>query len=151
MKKALIVMNSSRSFFFILVFASMLMSACRKSKNADVNYSYQNYQASEAKEIGFESKDLRVYNKRNLQSLMLGKNKIEVEEIMGLPEGKSLDGGAGYLWDYRRPIFDESTEKVYEWSLVSFKFLGGLCSEVRVRLEDPPTFKIAEDINKTIP
>ena len=28
---------------------------------------------------------------------MLGKNKIEIQEIMGIPEGKSLDGGNGYF------------------------------------------------------
>ena len=107
----------------------------------DSNDFYQN------QENTFESKNLPVYSKRNLQSLLLGKNKIKVEEIMGPPEGKSLDGGNGYLWDYRRSIFDDSTEKVYEWSLVSFKFLGGLCSEVRIRLEDPPTFQLSNDLN----
>ena len=49
---------------------------------------------------------------------MLGKNKIEIQEIMGIPEGRSLDSGNGYLWDYRRPIFDEATEKyVSEFSV----------------------------------
>ena len=38
---------------------------------------------------------------------------------MGEPDGKSLDGGNGYLWDYRRPVFDETTEKLW----VEFNFL----------------------------
>jgi hypothetical protein len=123
------------------------LSSCKSDRykrgynETDSNEFYQN------QENTFESKNLPVYSKRNLQSLLLGKNKIEVEEIMGPPEGKSLDGGNGYLWDYRRSIFDDSTEKVYEWSLVSFKFLGGLCSEVRIRLEDPPTFQLSNDLN----
>ena len=57
---------------------------------------------------------------------------------MGEPDGKSLDGGNGYLWDYRRPVFDESTEKVYTWTLISFKFLKGRCSYITFQLEDIP-------------
>ena len=126
-----------------------IFSACRnnpyRNNNGARSYNYE----SEVKEINFESKNLAVYSKRNLQSLMLGKNKIEVQEIMGLPEGKSLDGGNGYLWDYRRPIFDDSTEKVYEWSLVSFKFIGGLCNEVKISLQNPPTFQSRVDSNES--
>ena len=57
---------------------------------------------------------------------------------MGVPDGKSLDGGNGYLWDYRRPVFDETTEKVYSWTLISFKFLKGRCSYITFQLEDIP-------------
>ena len=96
-------------------------------------------------QIGFESKNLPLYSK-NLQTLMLGKNKLEIQELLGTPEGRSLDGGNGYLWDYRRPIFDEATEKVYEWSLVSFKFIGGLCSNINIRLENAPTFSLRSRI-----
>ena len=46
---------------------------------------------------------------------------------MGPPDGRSLDGGNGYFGTYRRSIYDESTDKVFEWSLVSFKFLKGRC------------------------
>lgn len=79
-----------------------------------------------------------VLRKLNLQTLTIGKNRIEIEELMGPPEGKSLDGGNGFLWDYRRPVYDEATNKVYGWSLISFKFLKGLCSSVNIRLETPP-------------
>ena len=79
-----------------------------------------------------------VLRKLNLQTLTIGKNRIEIEELMGPPEGKSLDGGNGFLWDYRRPVYDEATNKVYGRSLISFKFLKGLCSSVNIRLETPP-------------
>ena len=79
-----------------------------------------------------------VYRKSNLEALAIGRNRIEIEALMGEPEGKSLDGGNGYLWDYRRPVYDESTEVTYGWSLISFKFLKGLCAYVNINLEQPP-------------
>ena len=95
-------------------------------------------------QIGFESKKLPVLSKINLQTLLLGKNKLEVQELLGPPEGKSLDGGNGYLWDYRRPIYDDTTQKIYDWSLVSFKFIGGLCANINIRLENAPTFILSD-------
>ena len=82
--------------------------------------------------------NLTVYRKNNLETLSIGRNRIEIEQMMGPPEGRSLDGGNGYLWDYRRPIYDEASDTVYGWSLVSFKFLKGLCAYVNIRLENPP-------------
>ena len=82
--------------------------------------------------------NLPVYRKNNLETLSIGRNRIEIEQLMGPPEGRSLDGGNGYLWDYRRPIYDEASDTVYGWSLVSFKFLKGLCAYVNIRLENPP-------------
>ena len=79
-----------------------------------------------------------VYRKSNLEALAIGRNRIEIEELMGEPEGKSLDGGNGYLWDYRRPVLDEVTGEIYGWSLVSFKFLKGLCAYVNISLANPP-------------
>ena len=83
-------------------------------------------------------KKVPVLRKLNLQTLTVGKNRIEIEKLMGEPEGKSLDGGNGYLWDYRRPVYDEASDQIYGWSLISFKFISGLCSNVNVRLEHPP-------------
>ncbi|MBT3667139.1 MAG: hypothetical protein HN548_06635 [Opitutae bacterium] len=79
-----------------------------------------------------------VYRKSNLETLAIGRNRIEIQELMGEPEGKSLDGGNGYLWDYRRPVLDEVTGEIYGWSLVSFKFLKGLCAYVNISLANPP-------------
>ena len=97
-------------------------------------------------QIGFESKNLPVLSKVNLQTLLLGKNKLEVQELLGPPEGKSLDGGNGYLWDYRRPVYDDATQKTYDWSLVSFKFIGGLCAIINIRLENSPTFILSDSV-----
>lgn len=79
-----------------------------------------------------------VYRKSNLETLAVGRNRIEIQELMGEAEGKSLDGGNGYLWDYRRPVLDEVTGEIYGWSLVSFKFLRGVCAYVNISLEHPP-------------
>jgi hypothetical protein len=91
-----------------------------------------------------------VYRKSNLETLSIGRNRIEIEELMGEPEGKSLDGGNGYLWDYRRPVFDEVTGETYGWSLISFKFLKGLCAYVNIRLEQPPPEVLQEANNRSI-
>ena len=88
--------------------------------------------------------DLPVYRKNNLETLSIGRNRIEIEQMMGPPEGRSLDGGNGYLWDYRRPVYDEASDTVYGWSLISFKFLKGLCAYVNIRLENPPALLIKE-------
>jgi hypothetical protein len=42
------------------------------------------------------------------------------------------------LWDYRRPVYDDETGKIFEWSLITFQFSQGKCSKVDVRLSDPP-------------
>ena len=80
----------------------------------------------------------------------MGRNRIEIQELMGEPDGKSLDGGNGYLWDYRRPVFDETTDEVYGWSLISFKFLKGLCAYVNIRLEQLPPELLQEQNTKKI-
>jgi hypothetical protein len=85
-----------------------------------------------------------VYRKNNLETLSIGRNRIEIEEMMGPPEGRSLDGGNGYLWDYRRAVYDEVSDTTYRWSLVSFKFLKGLCAYVTIRLEHPPVQLVQE-------
>jgi hypothetical protein len=94
--------------------------------------------------------NLPVYRKNNLETLALGRNRIEIEQMMGPPDGRSLDGGNGYLWDYRRPVYDEASDTVYAWSLVSFKFLKGLCAYVNIRLENPPVQLIKDSsVDKT--
>ena len=130
-------------FNFILSCVILLVIGCNRSSSTFI----ANNSSSEESRIGFESKNLPILNKNNLETLMVGRNKIEIEEILGPPEGKSLDGGNGYLWDYRRPIYDESTRQIYDWSLISFKFIGGLCSNINIRLENSPTFILSQDHN----
>ena len=86
-----------------------------------------------------------------METLSIGRNRIEIEEMMGAPEGRSLDGGNGYLWDYRRPVYDEASDTVYAWSLISFKFLKGLCAYVNIRLENPPVQLIQDPAGEKLP
>ena len=37
-----------------------------------------------------------------------------------------------------RPVLDEATGEILGWSLISFKFLKGLCAYVNIRLENLP-------------
>ena len=124
------------------IFCLFATSSCNRgntyARPGQGNGSSQNVQIGQ-QDAKFEIPDnLRVYRKNNLETLSIGRNRIEIEQMMGPPEGRSLDGGNGYLWDYRRPIYDEASDTVYGWSLVSFKFLKGLCAYVNIRLENPP-------------
>ena len=78
------------------------------------------------------------YKKSNLEYLTLGRNRIEVEELMGPPEGRSLGQESDYIWDYRRPVKDEKTAKVFQWSLITFHFSQGICSSIDITLANPP-------------
>ncbi len=112
--------------------------------------SRQNLQGS-GKEAKFELiENFPVYRKNNLETLPIGRNRIEIQDMMGPPEGRSLDGGNGYLWDYRRPVYDEASDTVYAWSLISFKFLKGLCAYVNIRLENPPVQLIQDPTGEQI-
>jgi len=133
------------SILSIVIFCISATSSCNRgnvfARPGQGNGSSQNGQNVQIgqQEAKFEIPDnLRVYRKNNLETLSIGRNRIEIEQMMGPPEGRSLDGGNGYLWDYRRPIYDEASDTVYGWSLVSFKFLKGLCAYVNIRLENPP-------------
>ncbi len=139
------------------VFCLLATSSCnrgnpfsRLGQGNEPTQSRQNLQGA-GKEPKFElTENLPVYRKNNLETLSIGRNRIEIEQMMGPPEGRSLDGGNGYLWDYRRPVYDEASDTVYGWSLVSFKFLKGLCAYVNIRLENPPVQLIQDPSGKKI-
>ena len=122
---------------FALAFLLLAVSSCQQTRYEVVGQSRSQSPAVAQDEEEFQ-KNAIILRKSNLEALAVGSNRIEIEELMGPPEGRSLDGGNGYLWDYRRAVFDEATDKVYRWSLVSFKFLKGRCAYVRIRFEDPP-------------
>jgi hypothetical protein len=133
---------------FLLVGTVLLSFSCSQVENFRSNggfqsnrgYDYSNSQSSNSSPAKKEYKS--VFRKSNLEALSIGRNRNEIQILMGEPEGKSLDGGNGYLWDYRRPVFDEATGEVFGWSLISFKFLKGLCAYVNIRLENlPPELK----------
>ena len=129
---------------FLLVGTVLLSFSCSQVENFRSNdgfqsnrgYGYSNSQSSNSSPAKKEYKT--VFRKSNLEALSIGRNRNEIQILMGEPEGKSLDGGNGYLWDYRRPVFDEATGEVFGWSLISFKFLKGLCAYVNIRLENLP-------------
>jgi hypothetical protein len=101
---------------------------CEKNKIGLKNKSVVSTQKAEEKS----------FRKFNLEYLMVGKNQIEVEDLMGLPEGKTLGQDGVYLWDYRRPVYDDETGNIFEWSLITFHFSQGKCSRVDVSLSDLP-------------
>ena len=108
-------------FLWICLFG---FSSCKV--NSFKGNGFQNKQKSQSFTDGLNSNQEQVvFRKSNLEALTVGKNRIEIEELMGPPDGRSLDGGNGYLWDYRRAVYDGSTDKVFTWSLISFKFLRG--------------------------
>ena len=121
----------------ILFFGLFFICSCQRSQNIGLVRSSSFSSEALAQDQSALSKH-PIVRKNNLESLTLGRNRDEIQKLMGEPDGKSLDGGNGYLWDYRRPVFDESTEKVYTWTLISFKFLKGRCSYITFQLEDIP-------------
>lgn len=123
---------------WILLITMIFLSSCNRGNPYRSQTSLNNFSGLNEEKFLSLGKNVPVLRKLNLQTLTIGKNRIEIEELMGPPEGRSLDGGNGYLWDYRRPVYDEASDRIYGWSLISFKFLSGLCSNVNVRLEDPP-------------
>ena len=128
----------------MLIGTILLFFACSQTENFRSNngfdfnrgYDYRKSQNSNLSSDKIEYKT--VFRKSNLEALSIGRNRVEIQGLMGEPEGKSLDGGNGYLWDYRRPVLDEATGEVFGWSLISFKFLKGLCAYVNIRLENLP-------------
>jgi hypothetical protein len=95
--------------------------------------------------IGSNSTASSFYNKSNLEYLTLGRNGIEVEELMGQPEGRTLGQKSDYLWDYRRPVRDEETGEIFDWSLITFHFSQGICSSIDITLANPPPQLLEEE------
>ena len=157
MKNSGITKNPQLIILTLGVFCLLASSSCnrgntfsRLGQGNEPMQSRQNLQGSR-KEAKFElTENFPVYRKNNLETLSIGRNRIEIEEMMGAPEGRSLDGGNGYLWDYRRPVYDEASDTVYGWSLISFKFLKGLCAYVNIRLENPPVQLIQDPAGEKI-
>ena len=132
-----------KSFLILTVVHSLFAFSCSQVEYTRNSANYtSNSQTFEESNVqsSYEEKEKykTVYRKSNLEALAIGRNRLEIQNLMGEPEGKSLDGGNGYLWDYRRPILDEATGEIFGWSLISFKFLKGLCAYVNIRLENLP-------------
>ena len=95
--------------------------------------------------IGSNSTTSSFYKKSNLEYLTLGRNGIEVEDLMGQPEGRTLGQKSDYLWDYRRPVKDEETGEIFDWSLITFHFSQGICSSIDITLANPPLQLLEEE------
>ena len=113
--------------FFILtlgVFCLLASSSCnrgntfsRLGQGNEPMQSRQNLQGS-GKEAKFElTENFPVYRKNNLETLSIGRNRIEIEEMMGTGR-RSLDGGNGYLWDYRGRIRKLRTPFTMEFDIL---------------------------------
>ena len=96
-------------------------------------------------EIGSNSTTSSFYKKSNLEYLTLGRNGIEVVDLMGQPEGRTLGQKSDYLWDYRRPVKDEETGEIFSWSLITFHFSQGICSSIDITLANPPPQLLEEE------
>ena len=126
-------------FFFSPLSLLFLVSCTKYNYKSSTNGSSDNISQEKPFSGSFIGlKNSSFLRKSNLETLALGRNRMEIEKMMGPPDGRSLDGGNGYLWDYRRPVLDDVTETLYSWSLVSFKFLKGRCAYVTIRLENLP-------------
>ena len=142
-KQKIKMTHSIYIFLGFLLFSSFSCTQVEYNRTGgsqnDGNDNQPDRKVEESPKVILEKPEYKVvYRKSNLEALSIGRNRIEIQELMGEPEGKSLDGGNGYLWDYRRPVLDEATGEIYGWSLISFKFLKGLCAYVNIRLEEPP-------------
>ena len=126
-------------FFFSPLSLLFLVSCTKYNYKSSTNGSSDNISQDKPFSGSFIGlKNSSFLRKSNLETLALGRNRMEIEKMMGPPDGRSLDGGNGYLWDYRRPVLDDITETLYSWSLISFKFLKGRCAYVSIRLENLP-------------
>ena len=81
----------------------------------------------------------RVYSQFNLEYLAIGRNSLEVESLMGVPEGRSLGQNGDFLLDYRRPVKDIESGEIYDWSLITFHFNQGKCTSLEFGLANKPT------------
>ena len=81
---------------------------------------------------------MQVFRKSNLELLIIGKNRQEVEEILGSPNGKSLNSKNEHIWDYRRIAINEDTGEIFDWALISLTFSTGKCSGIGMSFENMP-------------
>ena len=82
--------------------------------------------------------DAKVLRKGNLEFLLLNRNRLEVEALLGTPQNLFSRDGILVDWEYRLAVYDEVTQVVFGWSRVILTFESGLCSEIQVELEQLP-------------
>jgi len=122
-------------FHLLAVCTGFLLVACSRSPKFSNDFVRRPI-SSDSK---YNGSALRV---KNLESILIGLSPNQVEAVLGKPEGKSTSSRKGILWDYRRPVLDENSGKVYDWSLVTLTFNKVGCTSVSVIHGDFPKQKI---------
>ena len=120
------------SLYSVLVTSFLLVSSCQKPVYLNRNNAYSNNEISRYDNPG------PVYRKSNLGLLLLGKNRWEVQEIIGEPNGRSLNQRNEHVWDYRRAAIDDTSGEIFEWSLITLTFTTGKCSKIDLKLQRSP-------------
>jgi hypothetical protein len=80
-----------------------------------------------------------VYQKSNLELLILGKNRWEVTDLLGEPNGKSLNLKNEHVWDYRKSVIHDETGEIFDWTLITVTFTVGKCSSIELKYQSPPS------------
>jgi len=89
-------------------------------------------------------------SKFNLEHLLLGKNRFEVERFMGPADGQSLIEDGDYLYDYRRAVLEDNTGQVYDWSLITFKFDQGIVASIDIIFDQKPDQLLEDDADEQL-
>jgi len=118
-------------FLYLLTLVTLFIGCQRKSYfNRDFQSSYGDQAVTS--EFG------PVFRISNLKLLLIGRNRWEVQNILGEPEGKSITSSNDQVWDYRRALRDEETNQIFEWSLITITFSTGQCTSITHSLQNAP-------------
>ena len=117
--------------FIFLTVQTLLFLGFTSCKNTNFERKKASFSQSDSSSDPF-------FTKFNLESLVVGKNSLEIEQLLGRPNGKTLIPNGEYILDYRRRVLDQDTGKIFEWSLISFRFYQGICTSVDIILTDTP-------------
>jgi len=116
--------------FLILIFVCGCSSNSFPSRNVTGSSSSENSSVSVP--------DSQIFRKGNLEFLVINRNRLEVEALLGTPQNLFPRDGILVDWEYRLAVYDEVTQVVFGWSRVILTFESGLCSEIKVELEQLP-------------
>jgi len=116
--------------FLIFIFVCGCSSNSFPSRNVTGSSSSENSSVSVP--------DSQIFRKGNLEFLVINRNRLEVEALLGPPPNLFSRDGILVDWEYRLAVYDEVTQVVFGWSRVILTFDSGLCSEIQVELEQLP-------------
>ena len=90
-------------FFFSPLSLLFLVSCTKYNYKSSTNGSSDNISQEKPFSGSFIGlKNSSFLRKSNLETLALGRNRMEIEKMMGPPDGRSLDGGNGYWMTSRK-------------------------------------------------